>query len=337
MSAGYSARVGDFLTFDPLRIVEALTLSQARTFRTNEPQQLRAWDDTIVLLRRVLEKLPEAVDWRLILEFPIRRLGRRIDAMLITPRGSLVLEFKAGAAAHSDADRRQAEDYALDLQDFHAGSRHHPIVPILVATAAISNPTQWDFFYEGHAAQTINATSCDLGSVLEDIWLRLPKAQKPLDVDAWEHTPYRPVPGIVDAACTLYSHHGVADIAAARADAVNLTTTTNAILAAVKTAKAEGQYIALFVTGIPGAGKTLCGLNAVFGTGRDANATFLTGNPTLVHVLREALARDAAQGDRNLMRAARQRTKASIQALPAFRDEYVQKGGTPPERVAVID
>jgi hypothetical protein len=57
----------------------------------------------------------------------------------------------------------------------------------------------------------------------------------------------------------------------------------------------------------------------------------------LVHVLREALARDAAQGDRNQMRAARQRTKASIQALPAFRDEYVQKGSTPPERVAVID
>ena len=336
MSAGYSARVGDFLTHDRLRIVEALTLSQARAFRTNEPQQLRAWDDTITLLRHVLERLPEALDWRLILEFPIRRLGRRIDAILITPHGSVVMEFKAGATSHTNADRRQAEDYALDLQDFHAGSRHHPIVPILVATQARPSPTVWPLLIAG-AATPIDACAADLGSILEDLWQFLPPSRSPIDVDLWEHAPYRPVPGIIDAACTLYSHHGVADIAAARADAVNLTTTTDAILAAVKTAKSESQYIALFVTGIPGAGKTLCGLNAVFGTGRDANATFLTGNPTLVHVLREALARDAAQGDRNLMRAARQRTKASIQALPAFRDEYVQKSIAPPERVAVID
>lgn len=337
MVAGYSARVNSFLEHVPQNIVEALALSQARAFRTNEPQQLRAWEDTIALLRRGLGKLPEALEWRLVLEFPIRRLGRRIDAVLITPRGSLVLEFKSGATTHSNSDRRQVEDYALDLQDFHAGSRYHPIVPILVATCANSNPTDWEFFYEGTAAKTINATAQDLGSVIETTWLRLPAGNEALDVDVWEHAPYRPAPGIIDAACTLYSHHSVADIAAARADAVNLTTTTNVILNAVKTAKQEGQYIALFVTGIPGAGKTLCGLNAVFGTGRDADATFLTGNPTLVHVLREALARDAARGDRNLMRAARQRTKASIQALPAFRDEYVQKEGTPPEHVAVID
>ncbi len=146
------------------------------------------------------------------------------------------------------------------------------------------------------------------------------------------------MPGIIDAACTLYSHHGVADIAAARADAINLTTTTDAILHAIQRAKTQSQHIALFITGIPGAGKTLCGLNAVFGTGREANAIFLTGNPTLVHVLREALARDAANGDRHVMRAARQRTKTSIQALPAFRDEYVRKvETTPPEQVAVID
>jgi hypothetical protein len=93
----------------------------------------------------------------------------------------------------------------------------------------------------------------------------------------------------------------------------------------------------LFVTGIPGAGKTLCGLNAVFGAGRETGATFLTGNPTLVHVLREALARDAARGDSRRLRAARQRTKVAIQALPAFRDHSIATGEVPPERVAVID
>ncbi len=337
MSAPYSARVHAFLQDDPQRIVERLCLDQARSFRINEPQQIRAWEDSIALLRRVLLVLHEAAEWRLILEFPIRRLGRRIDAMLITPRGPVVLEFKIGAEVHSNADRRQVEDYALDLQDFHAGSRHHPIVPILIATRARSMPVHWPLLLSGTASETIDANAADLGSIFEDLWRRMPLPAQMLDVDAWEQAPYRPVPGIIDAACTLYSHHGVADIAAARADAVNLTTTTDAILNAVKKAKAEHRHIALFITGIPGAGKTLCGLNVVFGTGRDANAVFLTGNPSLVHVLREALARDAAQGDRGKMRAARQRTKSSIQALPFFRDGHVQDGKVPPEHVAVID
>jgi hypothetical protein len=132
------------------------------------------------------------------------------------------------------------------------------------------------------------------------------------------------VPGIVDAACNLFSRHGVSDIAETRADAKNLTATTDAILAAIAEARRHGQHVILFVTGIPGAGKTLCGRNAVIGVQRDAGATFLTGNPTLVHVLREALARDAADGDRGKLRAARQQTKAAIQALPAFRDHHVR-------------
>ena len=158
-----------------------------------------------------------------------------------------------------------------------------------------------------------------------------------MDTAAWANAPYRPVPGIVDAACTLFSHHGVGDIAATRADAKNLSATTNAILAAIAKARANCLHMILFVTGIPGAGKTLCGLNAVFGASRDAGATFLTGNPTLVHVLREALARDAADSDRLQLRAARQRTKAAIQALPAFRDHHVRTTDIPAEHVVVID
>ena len=141
----------------------------------------------------------------------------------------------------------------------------------------------------------------------------------------------------MDAARTLFSRHGVEDIAAARADAKNLTLTTDAILAGIAEARRDGLHLILFVTGIPGAGKTLCGLNAVFGVTRGAEAAFLTGNPTLVHVLREALARDAANGDRRKLRAARQRMKSAIQALPAFRDHHIRTGDIPPEHVVVID
>ncbi len=336
MSAPYSARVTDFLQADPQRLLEILSLANARSYRTNETQQLRAWDVSIAVLQNALRKVAIAASWRLILEFPMRRLGRRIDALLITPRGPWVLEFKTGATTLTHADRRQVEDYALDLQDFHAGSRTTPIVPILVATDAVLRPVAWPLFLAG-AAEVIDASASTLAALLLELWERVPAPAAPLDVDAWEHAPYRPVPGIIDAACTLYDQHGVADIAAARADAINLSTTTDAILETVQRAKDTHLHIILFITGIPGAGKTLCGLNAVFGAGRQTNATFLTGNPTLVHVLREALARDHAQGDRGAMRAARQRTKVSIQALPAFRDHYVQRSDAPAEHVAVID
>ena len=127
------------------------------------------------------------------------------------------------------------------------------------------------------------------------------------------------------------------EIAQAHADPHNLTRTTDAIQNSIEQASVSGGHTILFVTGIPGAGKTLCGLNAVFGTGATFGATFLTGNPTLVHVLREALARDAAGGDRGDLRAARQRTKSRIQALPQFRDHHVGTDEIPAERVVVID
>ena len=337
MAASYSATVQAFLGHPSEPLVAALALADRRRFRGSEPQQLRAWEISIAALRAALDGFSEAAGWRLILEFPLRRLGRRLDAVLATPRGVFVLEFKADASGFAAADRRQVEDYALDLQDFHAGSREVPIVPILVATRAVPGRHTWPLLLAGTAAEVIDASGATLGGILRDLWKALPEPGQRLDPNAWEHAAYHPVPGIIDAARTLYAHHGVADIAAARADATNLSTTTDAILRKVAEAKRCGGYIVVFVTGIPGAGKTLCGLNAVFGAGKQAGAIFLTGNPTLVHVLREALARDAAQGDRNLLRAARQRTKSAIQALPAFRDQHVGDGLAPPEHVAVID
>jgi hypothetical protein len=328
--------VADLLARNTAGIVEALTYQAVRHHRTNEPQQLRAWEVTLRVLRAGLAEWADAAEWRVVLEFPMRRLGRRIDAVLVTPRAIVVLEFRAGQDRVLPQDCRQVEDYALDLQDFHAGSRLHVIVPILVATEAEHAQGDWPLLIGG--VSSVMATgAAGLGRMLRGLWARLPRPVRDLDMAAWSGAPYRPVPGIVDAARTLFARHGVEDIAAARADAKNLTLTTDAILGGIAEARACGLRLILFVTGIPGAGKTLCGLNAVFGAGREAGAAFLTGNPTLVHVLREALARDAANGDRRLLRAARQRTKSAIQALPAFRDHHIRTGETPPEHVVVID
>jgi len=329
--------VAAFLTADVQTLVERLAFADQQRFARNQGQQLIAWDASIRILRAALDGWAAASDWRVVLEYDMRRLGRRIDAVLVTPRGVVVLEFKTGASTVDAQARRQADDYALDLEIFHSASGEHPILPIVVASDAATGSTEWPFMYRGFVDAGLTASAASLGLLLREVWARLPVPPIPINLPNWACAPYRPVPGIIDAACTLYSHHGVADITNARAEAHNLTTTKDAILDAIAVARRNQNHVILFVTGIPGAGKTLCGLNSVFGAGRASGTTFLTGNPTLVHVLREALARDAGQGNRDKLRAARLKTKASVQKLPAFRDEYIRTGHTPPEHVIVID
>jgi hypothetical protein len=357
MPAFWSSSAADLLDADPEAVVARLAHAQALAFRVSEAAQLRAWTGTVGLLRRALvhtgAEQAEAVgqpagkspvgEWRVLLEYPLLRLGCRADAVLVTGRAVIVLEFKVGARQFLRADREQAEDFALDLQDFHAGSRRHPIVPVLVATEAPSPSAMRPLLLPGAASAVLEASAATLPALLAEL-AAIP-AGPPLEADAWEHAPYRPVPTIIEAARMLYGRHDVAAIAEARADAQGLRATTLVIREEIAAAREAGRPRVLFVTGIPGAGKTLCGLNACFGSGaeRDENpgsggtrATFLTGNPSLVHVLREALARDAiARGGE--ARAARQRMEGVIQALPRFRDHHVATGEIPAERVVVID
>src|SRR6516162_4377649 len=78
VSASYSGSIAAFLASDIQRLVARLALEDARRFRRNETQQVRAWEVTISTLRRALENWPAAAEWRILLEFPMRRLGRRI-------------------------------------------------------------------------------------------------------------------------------------------------------------------------------------------------------------------------------------------------------------------
>ncbi len=336
MSSFWSGTVQVFLDTPSDSITGALAVAQIRHFRINETQQLRAWEASIALLRAALAPLPQAEAWHILLEYPMLRLGRRPDAIILTDRAILVIEFKAGAQAFTHADRRQVEDYAVDLHDFHADSRRHPILPILVAEHAPATEALLPMPIAG-AAPVIDASAATLPNLLRCIATQMPAMAANLDPAAWLAAPYHPVPNIIDAACLLYARHNVADIRAARSDAANLRATTDAILAEIAEARAAGERVILFVTGIPGAGKTLCGLNTVFGAAETARGTYLTGNPTLVHVLREALARDAVHFGAKRTDADR-RMLAAIQRLPDFRNEYVtHPDHTPPEQIVIVD
>jgi len=333
MNAWWSGSIADLRITDSVVIAGHLARHLVGAHAISHPQQLRAWQRDIILLADALRDVP--ANWRLLLEYPLLRLGRRIDAVLLTDRAILVIEFKGEAV--TQADHRQVEDYALDLFDFHAGSRRHPIVPILVNDGPGEISPEWPLLWHG-VVETQHTGPGDLAERIAEIIRRIPDPSQCLDAEAWEAAPYRPVPSIIDAACTLYARSDVADIRASRADTTNLTLTTDAILRAIRETRMQGGRTVLFVTGVPGAGKTLCGLNVVFGAGHDSGATFLTGNPTLVHVLRGALARNAAGHNRYALAPARRKMRTLIQELPRFRDHYVSRPDEfPAEQVVVID
>lgn len=334
MRAWWAGKVANFLHTDPNAVVAQLAVRLVETHPLNRASQLRAWWTQTELLRAALTPLQEAASWHLLLEYPLLRLGRRIDAVLLTPHAVLVLEFKVGAAAIGIAEREQVDDYALDLLDFHAGSRLHPIVPILVATAAAVPAIDWPLLWHG-VVGVLPASAATLPDLLRELAGRIPPAALPLDISGWEAAPYQPVPTIIEAATMLFHRHGVDDIAAARADISNLTRTTQAVRDAVSRARANGEHVVVFVTGIPGAGKTLCGLNLVFAAEK-IGAAFLTGNLPLVHVLREALARDARRQGRSL-RVARQEAESAIQPLLGFLRDTIDRTDPPHEHVIVFD
>ncbi len=263
--------------------------------------------------------------WTIHLDWRLPRLRRRIDAVILT-RGAIVACTVRSGRRHTGRDREAAEDAALDLHDFHHGSRAHPVIPLLITLDASRDSAARPLMLPG-VTPVMEASAATLEARLQEIATATPFGPA-LDPAAWQQAPYRPIPSLIEAARMLYARHGVADIRTAHAAADNLGATRTAITRAVAQAAAERQPTILFITGIPGAGKTLCGLDTAFA----GEAAFLTGNPSLVHVLREALARDAGGSPR----AARQRMEGVIQALPAFRDCYAQ-GGVPSERVVVID
>jgi len=337
MAPFWSGTVADFLRTPMPEVTGALARAQIRHFRVSAAQQLRAWEATIAMLCPALAAIPQAATWHILLEYPMLRLGKRPDVILLTHSAILVLEIKAGSSTHTAADRRQVEDYAIDLYDFHAGSRAHPIFPILVAENAADTLPNMPLVLNVGVSPPLDTSASALPTLLAKIVRRTDNIASRLDAADWLGAAYKPVPTIIDAACMLYAKHNVAEIRAARSDAYNLDLTTKAILDEIAWARTNAQRIILFVTGIPGAGKTLCGLNTIFGVEDAGRGTYLTGNPTLIHVLREALTRDAV--DLGAQRGdARRKMLSVIQALPRFRDHYASHPAeTPAESVVVVD
>ncbi|MDA1195824.1 MAG: DUF2075 domain-containing protein, partial [Planctomycetota bacterium] len=331
--AYYGSSVATFLNTSDEHVLGVLTSHHSHDL---DPKQRDAWQAQIGHLKRVL------AEWErehVYFEFSIPRMGKRADVVILLSGVIVVLEYKVHATGYSGQALEQALDYALDLRNFHSGSESLPIVPVLVGTDAPSESISLDWYADG-VAHPIRANYSTLSDALHRV---IVGKRPPIDPQEWEASQYRPTPTIVEAARALYGDHKVRDISRSDAGAINLSRTTAELNSQIERAKREGSKVICFVTGVPGSGKTLAGLNLAIERKRvdeDEHAVFLSGNGPLVSVLREALASDehrrVKQSGGSITKSeARRRASVFIQNIHHFRDEYLGRGEAPAERVVV--
>jgi hypothetical protein len=333
----YASSIEGFLRELPQTILGHLAQHHAHDLN---PLQRNAWRTQIALLQSALK---DKADGWLALEFAIPRMGKRADAILIYGGLVFVIEFKAGAKTFTSAAYDQVTDYALDLKYFHAASHDRHIVPVVVATEAPSSSFElvWS---DDHLADPLLSNGDNLGACVATVAGKTP-AQPALDGATWARSGYKPTPTIIEAAQALYQGHRVEDITRSDAGAKNLTETTTCLEKIIEEAKAKRQKAICFVTGVPGAGKTLAGLNLVTHRTKahgEEHAVFLSGNGPLVDVLREALARDEHAQSKELGQStskadAARKVKSFVQNIHHFRDASLQNANAPIERVVVFD
>lgn len=335
--AWFDAPAEVFAKLDPLTILGALSRSPF----ADEPAQKSAWQFEVEHLQPIAAALPNA---HFFLEFGIPRMGRRADALIVAGSLIFVLEYKVGRRDFPIHAREQVHGYGFDLKVFHQTSHDRTIIPILIATKAPAQPLELGFAHENGVLAPINCAPKDVLPTLQR-FIAMDSAPA-IDPDVWAEGRYAPTPTIIEAAEALYAGHDVDEISRYEAGGENLARTSAAIEAIVNQMKTEGAKAICFVTGVPGAGKTLAGLNIAAGRlKRDIgeDSALLSGNGPLVEVLATALGRDFRD------RAKRRGLKKDqlhllgrapdklIQAAHRFRSDYLKDKGPPPEHVIIFD
>lgn len=338
--AFYSSTISKFLETSNEEIIGILALNSS--FADEQNQKL-AWLEEIRILKIVLENY--RTDEGIYLEFSIPRMGQRIDVVLLISSVIFVLEFKVGEKEFTSYAIDQVMDYALDLKNFHETSHEQYVAPILIATNAKASFTTISL--TPHNDKILCPIRCNtdlLLDVIKDV-LNFCDGEK-IEKEIWEGGYYKPTPTIIEAARALYFGHKVEEISRNDAEAINITKTSEEIYKIIDSSKRKKRKSICFVTGVPGAGKTLVGLNIANKYSDDKNelySVFLSGNGPLVKILREALTRDKVKRDKEAGLKTKKgvvfgAVKSKIQNVHNFRDECLVDLEKPPvEHVALFD
>jgi hypothetical protein len=340
MPAYYRATMNEFLSRSDAEILGALAAAQGvEGHATAYTSQTTAWQEQLAVLRSAIQWLRdnqvESSEWTLLLEYPIPRRHKRIDAVVLSQQRIYCLEFKTGSQKLAHSALNQVEDYALDLRDFHAASLGREIIPAVVCRQVAADAKR--SVKKGDVVQA--PVVCDYASLGKFLLAHESSGQTisaPLDPQAWDHSAYKPVPTILEAAEALFAEHDVRDIAEASADKQNLSLTSDYLLSVVERAQRIGEKVVCILTGVPGAGKTLAGLNLAHNPAIRAaglpNAVFLSGNGPLVRVVSAALASSTlAPPD------AKRKVGTFIQNVHTYIRDGLRVDAEPHENIAVFD
>ena len=330
----YKSDFKSFIEADPFSVLGRIhdTFHGQALTTTDE-----AWLGEINLLQNVL--LPwKAEEAEIIFEYDIPRLGKRIDVVLLLRGLIFCLEFKVGQKDALQSDVEQVMDYALDLKNFHRYSHDRVIIPILIPTKHTSSSSSFTpSVYSDSIYNPLITGANGLQNIIQEV-LKHANANTPGTIQDWIISPYAPTPTIIEAARSLYENHSVEDITRHEADKVTTDATIAYILEVINQSKRNREKSICFVTGVPGAGKTLVGLDVAVkqsyqddGTfNEDDGAVYLSGNGPLVAVLTEALARDnykksREKDDDKKLSDSRREVNKFIQIIHRYRDNMLAK------------
>ena len=319
-------------------IIGQITISNQfdSTFNQN-----KSWEIQIPILKEALRKF----DGTIFFEFSIPRMGKRVDALVVTNNIVFVIEFKVGEQEYLRYYIEQVWDYALDLKNFHEPSHKTVLAPILVATEAKQSFIEIaTTSHNDRLILPIRVNKENLCEAIKNI-VSFFNESVAIDGDEFAKGRYSPTPTIIEAAVSLYNNHTVDEITRSDADAKNLTETTLAISEIINFAKSNKKKVICFITGVPGAGKTLVGLKVATSHLDEQNgntSVYLSGNAPLVAILQEALTRDKVnnekeKGNKISKGKAKAGVKAFIQIIHHYRDAYLVDPNPPYDHVAIFD
>lgn len=336
--AYYFNSIPGFIKDDASSILGQLVRHSVRqTFEVNQ-EQSDAWDNQIKELQRRLEECEMEGD--IIFEYDIVRLGKRIDVILLIKHMVFSLEFKNGKNVFTAQDAQQAEDYALDIKNFHKESENLYVCPILIATDAPKYKKEQSLGCYPDGQVHLQR---------ENIETVIPKVMKltgmygddeQIDFERWFNSPYHPTPTIVAAAVEAYTTHDISEIANSEAGQDDIDKCEQRINEIIDYAQSNRKKCICFVTGVPGAGKTLVGLDVVaknLNKGDENLSVYLSGNGPLVEVLREALKKSVRQKEK-VTRETEAAINALIQSSYAFKkDNADNRVGPTAENILIFD
>jgi hypothetical protein len=336
MTAFYFDKIKNFQKKNNEEIVGILSEKLTRTLDLNSKQN-ESWKLQIKLFKENFEKLHDFNDTTILIEYPLLRLSKRLDTVILFKNLIIVIEFKKSNEFLS-SDKKQVEDYAINLKYFHKDSHEKIIIPILFSSNAEKKLNEFEIIDD--IAKTLYANGQNLFSVIEEATNKFKNNKSLIDPVRWNESDYSPVPTIIEAASLLFSGHDVREIANSKSSTKNIIETTEELIKIINDSKINNKKSICFVTGVPGSGKTLTGLNAIHDKRfqKEIKGIYLSGNSPLVKVLIGSLWKSYAKQNKLNKAEAELALKSRIQTVNNFLQEYQTRSKEAPhENVVVFD